>query len=1616
MPYWGLLAYLGGTLMLSAEPFIDGVRRDTEWLAGYASRVPGAPGHDEAQAALIERVKAIPGARVWIQEFPVIVPVLKRADLSVTAGELAGTHAIYPVWPDLVRLKTTPPEGISGRLMYVGSATLPELPARSLRGQIAVMEMSAYENWKQPFSMGASAVLLLGGRDDVARQPAQQALYMPRYYVPEGALADALRRGAVTAATIRCDAEWRTVTARNICALVKPSAPGSGVLPPVALAVPYDSMSVIMGLAPGADNAIDTAFLLNLLRETSAAEPRRAVLFCFVDAYGINQLGVRQLLTLLAVNPEDATRRDYEEMDRERLDDFRRFAAQVESLGEGEAALGKLWDKGQYRDLQRYIKDCVGPEIMQLRQESGDLRLAIFKAGSPDKARLQELLDRKTVRFRELNDILSQMLTQQPARQDLLPQKLAVWKIVRDRVRDQLADHEKQAAYFGKLDELRNAILDEMGGAKSVLAPVSYLIGLDLSDAGSSVGPGLSCQHLLTSEVAAAVDFTRWLKQLMKSPSDPFWKAAPSAGRVLNAESIAGLEDPVSFNVGGVGLMSSPAASFQIPAASWVTLDGNRTRVDTPQDLADRLDWNRLIPQVRVTRHVLKRLFDDPGFAPALRPSGGSKPKWRLARGTVVTESLAETVPRTPKVGALATLVGGDNKLPGPAGAVGIRRQEFTRTGPDGMFCFAPLPGQAYRTVTRLNVQSFCLDERGRIVEGLSDSASMIAGRVSSEVNLTEGAQSSPPRVVSFECRELNGPEFFDPRFLEPLSQFSFIDVTRGGTPKRYHFSMHDGQMFGLLLPETRWQLILRAGAAANRMMLMNLDPGFAAKDGASLRAAMQSGGYKLGVPLPSIPAHISAQDFYSANEWRLQRFHKAGITSKVIDGLHETTKSMLSEAGQALKDDDGAGLHRQAASALANEIRAYEAVRALGDDVTQGAIFLMILLVPFAVAMERLIFACRGIGLRLVTNVGIFAFMSAVLWSFHPSFRITAQPMIIVMAFCILLLSLLVIVMIMRKFEADMESIRSGHAEASGAKTTRGGVIGSAVWLGIANMRKRKLRTVLTATTIVLITFALLCFSSSTQYQNRRQFRIENVDTPAPGVQISQPGLRAMNPGAIASVGNLLKGEGQLVPRYWWVKPAVATWRLHLRHPVTGKQIPLKAGLGLAPGEREITRPDRFMPNWERFSQGDACYLSANTARNLGVKPGDRILVAGAALELAGVFDSVAVENKLKMLDGRSLLPYDFTAEREEVRSSQEMEASLAAGVGVAPDSGAVHVTGDEVVILPAEFVRKMDGELRSMALLRASREAAEKTALKLMQVLAFPMYYGEGSNVRVVVATPLIARPPRNLLIPLAIAALIIFSTMLNSVAERKKEIHIYTSLGLAPQHVGMLFLAEAATYGLMGSVFGYIVGQGLAKILTAFNLMGGITLNYSGSNVMMTMGLVMAVVLLSALVPAVMAGKLATPSKDMTWRVPKPENGVINELLPFTVTRAASGGLVAFIYEFMDAHTDGGIGAFTADHVELLPAGGDTVAGLRATTWLAPYDLGVRQDVQIEVFQDIDEVCNIRIRLTYSTGQVGTWWRLNQTFLGELRRQLLGWRNVKPERIMEYIRQAEEMSVHA
>ena len=52
------------------------------------------------------------------------------------------------------------------------------------------------------------------------------------------------------------------------------------------------------------------------------------------------------------------------------------------------------------------------------------------------------------------------------------------------------------------------------------------------------------------------------------------------------------------------------------------------------------------------------------------------------------------------------------------------------------------------------------------------------------------------------------------------------------------------------------------------------------------------------------------------------------------------------------------------------------------------------------------------------------------------------------------------------------------------------------------------------------------------------------------------------------------------------------------------------------------------------------------------------------------------------------------------------------------------------------------------------------------------------------------------------------------------------------------------------------------------------------------------------------------------------------------------------------------------------------------------------------------------DIRVELTRQSGQAGAWKNLNRVFLGDLRKQLLGWRKVKAQRVMEYIEAGKKL----
>jgi hypothetical protein len=220
---------------------------------------------------------------------------------------------------------------------------------------------------------------------------------------------------------------------------------------------------------------------------------------------------------------------------------------------------------------------------------------------------------------------------------------------------------------------------------------------------------------------------------------------------------------------------------------------------------------------------------------------------------------------------------------------------------------------------------------------------------------------------------------------------------------------------------------------------------------------------------------------------------------------------------------------------------------------------------------------------------------------------------------------------------------------------------------------------------------------------------------------------------------------------------------------------------------------------------------------------------------------------------------------------------------------------------------------------------------------------------------------------------------------------------------------------TYGLIGTVFGYIIGQGMGSLLLKLGWLGSITLNYSGSSAIMTMGLILAVVFVSALIPARLASKIAAPSIDRTWKVPIPVNDEIQAVLPFTINRTAAEGALAYIAEYFESHREGSIGKFAADRVSAvaLPEGDGLSRALKTTVWLTPFDLGVRQDVLLLIHPGADRnIFEVEVRLHRQSGDDGSWHRMNKSFLTELRKQFLQWRSLAPARMMEYVDASKQL----
>ncbi|MCC6445468.1 MAG: FtsX-like permease family protein [Armatimonadetes bacterium] len=1103
---------------------------------------------------------------------------------------------------------------------------------------------------------------------------------------------------------------------------------------------------------------------------------------------------------------------------------------------------------------------------------------------------------------------------------------------------------------------------------------------------------------------------------------------AEKVGNALNFDSKKAFADGVNpvdgknwrnYLPGKFAFENEPVTMAGGHGVAFTSIDDSRSLVDTPFDTFEHVNIANVTRQTKLLACLMAHILNDPND-----PSIINQPKMPIAepgkfsrmglqggfarlQGKIVWFNPKKSfIPNDPVPHGLAIIQSGNKSY------MGVRGNMVEMVNEKGEFVFpgvAPLTAYGWNKPTSL--QAYALDSRTGEIVYAPDLGVNGAKAYPLEQQITIGVKDV--LLVVFRCVSTSIYDLVDPQGLRTLVQMNVYDGASNGEPRMYGMVLSRPEWYVSYVEDTavvfsepgrpeaptRIKVIMGAGPAATRFVLINSTP----KNPEGEGYPVGSGGAIANTSLRV------AEDMWNMDEFRINRLAKYRIINEGINKLHADAKRELDLARDSLAKRDYATFDAHARAAWGYESRAYPDVQKTAQDVVRGVLFYMFLMLPFAYFTERLFFGFSDLKRQILVAFGIFGAVFIIFKYVHPAFDITMNPLIVLEAFIMLSLSILVIVLVAGKFEEQLKQLNRQISGVHRADIGRMSIAAAAFSLGISNMRKRKARTFLTCTTLILLTFTVLSFTSIVNVM-----RFNKVPSPGlpryNGIMLRTAMWEPLQEPAYRLLKDEFGDTRAVAPRAWFFGSSLGEQSfLTLRR--ADKAFDAKAAVGLTPDEARVTHPDKALLAGRWFEATDvyAMILPEAIAAGLNIKPED---VGKAKVNFSGVDYTViglianAKFKEIKDLDREPLTPVDFILMQKLTRQGKSM--------GEAGFREYTHLEPDNAFFIPYRTIMNLGAEIRSIAIDFVTPEEVKNVLQNLMPRLGLNLYAGteEEGEKRIYRYSSIggtSTRGVETVFIPILIAALIVLNTMLGSVFERVREIHIFSSIGLAPSHVAMLFIAESMVYAIMGAVAGYLLGQLVARVITLLNVLPGLYLNFSSMSAVLSTIVVVATVLLSTVYPARKASEVATPAIDRSWRVPDPVGDEWTITLPFAVTGDQATGLNGFLSEWFQAYEEYSIGDFVTQDVQTSEF--DTQYGkayrISLMAWLAPFDLGVSQQVALETIPtDMEDVYELQLVIHRQSGDISNWKRVNRRFLNTLRKQFLIWRTLKTDERNRYL----------
>lgn len=1491
------------------------------------------------------------GLETMVQDYDLPSPVDEGSTLTMGGKR----YDLSALWPNHARTCQVPTGGLTGPVIYVGRGGLSNFNGKNTNGAIVLMDFNTQQNWLNVPLLNAAAIVFVEPvamtRGEAEMKFVRAPVNVPRFYIRGDQASDVLAQVA--------ENEVRG-TIRSAKPIVWKNTVNRNII----------------GIMPGRDPSLkEEAIILESYYDSISIVPRLAP-----GAEGATGIATMlELARLFRAHPPARTVI------------FLACSGHYQALS-GAREFEALWGREprKARNRQDKLKE-LNKELAELQRDKETL---IKDLATLDQRR-KAVTGEEAKYFKNMVNVGQLELSPETAQVRL------------ERLDSDIARKQNDIKIWQRLDQV---------------GKIQLFMGLDLSTKSAQLGP-FQCgwyynqSHLL-----------RFYSPLGKQLVDYAEKASEALGYVKDNVFVDGI-NPVkgrewyTFFPGKVAFDHEMIIRGGRPAIVFATVNDGRPLMDTPLDTYQNLDMGNLTIQARLLSCLLTDFVNDDTLGEkALKRIAALKKMDDLKDvvGTVLEFKRRDSfVPNTPVPGALVMIQGSYRMM------MGVHTDVLEMANETSEFTIRGEPASGGAQLEAYGFDSSTGDINYAPDMGPDGDKKYPRG--------VAGRAGLKRPVIVFRCTPTDIYDLVDERYFQTLQKIFIYDAKNYSEPISFGYSLPSmgasasefpsyvepcAAIFSL--PEVDLQVTMGMGLLGVRMVLIN----------ATAKNPTGEGFPAAKTPRIAFTPLQVGQDMWRIDEFRMAKLRARGIQNSRLEKLHDSAAASLKMASEQLKALNYDKAISDARHAWGYESRAYPDVQKTAIDVVKGVLFYLAILLPFAYFGERLLISSRTVVGMIIGTLAVFMVVFFMLAAVHPAFTLTANPPIILLAFIIMALAVMVIGIVTMKFNEQLKAMKQARGGVHEADVGRLSAAAAAFSLGIANMRRRKLRTGLTAATLILLTFTVLSFTSVKEGLRTNEILLSS--TPSyQGVMLRDRAWLSLEEPTADILTNELAKVGTVSARSWFTSAQVDK---ELMIDITSsadasKKYVVSCILGLSPQEEQVMNVKSFLVGGRWIKPGDknVCLLPTTIAEALGITSEQlgtaEVQIFGTSFRVIGMVSEDRMR-KARDLDGEPMMPVNYALLRPEVLKELQRQAEQRSQMGNTNAESLLqeykHFGPEKLIILPYDTALEFGGTLRSLAVKYNDPAQVLPSVRGMMNRFALSLYagYKAGDKLQTVLFSSVGVTSfsgLEQLVIPILIAALIVLNTMLGSVHERVREIGIYSSLGLAPTHVSMLFLAEAAVFANLGAIMGYLLGQVVTKVLYATGSMHGIELNYSSMSAVSVTIVVILVVLLSTLYPSKKAGEIASPGIERKWSLPDPVGDLMTVVLPFTVTGRDAWGVSAFLKEFFDEYVGYAGGEFLAEDVHLEAAETAQGTGMQVALrmWLAPYDLGVSQAFRLtcEPTEDGD-IYAIVLRLDRLAGDITSWKKTNTLFLAGIRKQFLIWRTVPQAEKVAYAERAERI----